>query len=239
MRQVFYAMGMPISVEIRGKVNSCIFLELEKHFVSVERKFSPFNDSTELSKYNKDNSVKLSKEFAEVKSACEYYEKYTNGYFSPYFDGVSYNPTGFVKAWSINKASKLLLKNSNREFFINAGGDILARSESTAWQIGIQHPVQRQSIIGSIRANNFSVATSGYYEKGLHIINPITKKNDLFLTSVTVIGPEIEKADVLATALMAMGSDGPDFINNISDYSAIFIDRDLNVITSSDLNLKI
>ena len=52
------------------------------------------------------------------------------------------------------------------------------------------------------------MATSGTYERGDHVINPRTGKAARGLRSVTVVGPDLARADAYATAALAMGEAG-------------------------------
>lgn len=240
MRKVIFAMGMPISIEIKNFNNDETFIKLEEYFKSVEDKFSPYIKTSEINRYNKDKSIKVSDDFLMVKTACEYYEKFTNGYFSADFDGKTYNPTGFVKGWAVKNAAEIISSCGYSTYFINAGGDIVARSDSEfKWHIGIQHPLQKNSVLRSFKAKSCAVATSGYYEKGKHVVNPKTSKTNNSLLCVTVVGPDIEKTDVLATTLLVMGKKGLPFINSVNNYSAILFDKDLKAIISKNFQYNL
>ena len=56
------------------------------------------------------------------------------------------------------------------------------------------------------------MATSGTYERGLHIYNPHTGQPVDYYTSLTVVGPDIYETDIYATAAFAMGPDGLDWL---------------------------
>lgn len=71
--------------------------------------------------------------------------------------------------------------------------------------------------------SNGAVATSGSYERGGHVINPKTKKPNNELLSMTVVGPDIVIADVLATAGFAMGKKGTGFISKQKDYDGMAV----------------
>jgi thiamine biosynthesis lipoprotein ApbE len=90
-------------------------------------------------------------------------------------------------------------------------------------QIGIQDPKNKTKILNKLSITNGAVATSGNYERGTHIINPKTKKPASELLSVTVSGPDIIKADILATACFAMGSKAAQFMKSQKGYQAIIL----------------
>jgi thiamine biosynthesis lipoprotein len=54
-----------------------------------------------------------------------------------------------------------------------------------------------------------AVATSGAYERGPHVIDPLTRRPPEGVRSVTVVGPRLATADAYATAAFAMGRRGP------------------------------
>ena len=77
--------------------------------------------------------------------------------------------------------------------------------------------------------SNGGVATSGNYERGMHIINPKTKKPADELLSVTVTGPDIIKADVLATACFAMDRYEGNLISSEPSYKILSVDKSGNI----------
>jgi thiamine biosynthesis lipoprotein len=84
--------------------------------------------------------------------------------------------------------------------------------------------VEPQVFGAGLSISNGAVATSGSYERGTHIINPKTKKPATELLSVTVTGPDIIWADVLATAIFAMGKNkGTEFIKSQPNYEVLII----------------
>jgi FAD:protein FMN transferase len=116
------------------------------------------------------------------------------------------DPSGYVKGWAIAEAGKVIENSGYKTYCAGAGGDILARSDTGfKWKIGIQDPGDKSKILDVLSISNGAVCTSGSYERGAHIINPKTKKPAKGLLSVTITGPDIIQADVLATACFAMG----------------------------------
>jgi thiamine biosynthesis lipoprotein len=71
------------------------------------------------------------------------------------------------------------------------------------------------------------VATSGTYERGSHIYDPHVGRPVGDLLSMTVIGPDIVEADVLATAAFAMGRRGLELIESMPHLEAYSIDAGL------------
>jgi thiamine biosynthesis lipoprotein len=71
-----------------------------------------------------------------------------------------------------------------------------------------------------------AVATSGTYERGLHVINPFSREPATELIAVTVVGPELISADAYATAAFAMGAAAPRWLESLGGYEALVIGPD-------------
>ncbi len=219
-------MGMPISVDVPACATDTIFDECFSRLHEIDSIFSTYHPNTEVSRY-RSGSLKLqntSKDFMKVMGACKEIESNTRGYFSAWYGGT-YDPSGYVKGWSIEQVATLLRQHKLQTFYINAGGDVLVSSNSSkTWNIGIADPQNRMQTIGVISLRNGAIATSGTYEKGAHIINPKTASKATEVLSVTVCGPDIIRADILATTVCAMGvAKGKEYIENQPDYEAMII----------------
>ena len=223
-------MGMPISIDIPTCNSDKIFKALFDICANTDERFSPYKKTSEICKlWN--GSVKqqyISQDMKHIMAECAKYEKLTNGYFSAHFSGKQFNPTGYVKAWCLQRMDDYLASQNIGTYLLNAGGDIVARSSGGhTWDIAIANPFNTAKPIANMNVDNLCIATSGSYEKGTHIIDPHTGKPASDLASVTVFGPSIETADVFATAVYAMGEDvGLEFIKTQPNYEAIFIHQD-------------
>ena len=92
-----------------------------------------------------------------------------------------------------------------------------------------------------------AIATSGNYEKFVvidgkkysHTIDPKTGLPASGIKSVTIICPNAEIADAMATPVMIMGvKAGLDMINQVKGLACIIIDDNDNVHTSKNIRLK-
>lgn len=243
MRQVRQLMGMPITIDIPGAANDKVFDKVFKRLEQIDKRFSTYKPDSEVSKFARGELTEadLSDKLKEVIKACREAEAMTEGYFSawaaclPDRQAGAFEPSGYVKGWAIAEAGKMIEKEGFKTYCISAGGDILARSDSDKiWNIGIQDPSDKSKMLnpstGSGQANilkikNGAVCTSGNYERGAHIINPKTQKPADELLSVTITGPDIIKADILATAVFASGTLNPNFLKEYPDYKALVIPR--------------
>lgn len=221
-------MGMPITVDIPDCTDESVFEDVFDLLRKVDTRFSPFKKDSELSRYQRGGVTdqKLSSDMKSVIKACKDAEKITKGYFSAWY-GDEFDPSGYVKGCAIKKAGDLLKKNGYKTFCIGAGGDILAASsDKKIWHIGLQNPVDKNSIITQVDLKNGAVATSGRYERGDHIINPKDGKPAQELLSISVVGPDIITADVLATAAFVMGEKGIKFIEKSSEYEVLAVNAE-------------
>jgi FAD:protein FMN transferase len=225
MRRVEQIMGLPISIDIPNCDDESVFNEAFTRFHKIDERFSTYKPDSEVSQF-RDGHISeggLSAELKKVIAECKKAQAETNGYFSAWAAGA-FDPSGYVKGWAIVEAGKTIEKQGYDTLCIGAGGDILARSNSDkVWQIGIQDPTDKTKILNKLSISNGAVATSGNYERGVHIINPKTGKPADELLSVTIIGPDIIKADVLATACFAMGEKAAEFMKSNKEYQTLVI----------------
>lgn len=221
-------MGMPISIDIPGCDEPAVYERAFNRLRAIDERFSTYKPDSEVSRYIRGelNQSKLSNELKDVIVACRQASKTTDGYFSAWASG-QFDPLGYVKGWAIAQAGQAIVSQGYKTFCIGAGGDIMARSAGKKiWNIGIQDPFDRTKILNKLSIANGAVATSGNYARGPHIVNPTTGQASDFWASVTVAGPDIIRADVLATACFAMGAEATNFIKTQPDYQMIAIKAD-------------
>ncbi|NOZ80623.1 MAG: FAD:protein FMN transferase [DPANN group archaeon] len=104
-----------------------------------------------------------------------------------------------AKGYMVDRLAEALQQRGITAFLIDARGDICVKG-GQVHVLGIQHPREEQSIC-SIRLKDQAVATSGDYHQyvGEFGLSHIVNQKDA--TSVTVVAPTAEEADVYATAL--------------------------------------
>lgn len=212
MKQTELIMGMPITIEIIDKAPDQYFDQLFDYFRRVDRQFSTYKKTSEISKINLGlPKSKWSDRTKTVLALCEQTLVETKGYFNIEIDG-KIDPSGLVKGWAIENAAQLLLKHKINNFYIEAGGDIQASGSnelSEPWTVGIRSPFNLEQIIKVVAVSSQGVATSGTYIRGQHIYNPFKPNEPIEdVKSLTVIGPNIYEADRFATAAFAMGEPG-------------------------------
>lgn len=146
-------------------------------------------------------------EIGEVLALCETARSASGGWFDPYVLPGGVDPTGLVKGWSAERALGVLRDAGIATAMVNAGGDIACCGSPVGqghWRIGVRHP-WRSDALACVLEVGQAVATSGEYERGRHLVDPIGRKG-LAPASATVTGPSLALCDAFATAV-AVGAD--------------------------------
>lgn len=156
---------------------------------------------------------------------------------------------GIGKGYAAEQAKKVLQQEGMQSGVVNAAGDLTAwgfQKEGRPWTIGIAAPDGTQHPFSSLQITDKAVATSGNYEKFVliggskysHTINPKTGFPVSGIKSVTIISPNAEIADALATPVTVMGVQvGLDLINQLHGVACIIIDDNNRLYTSRNINL--
>lgn len=130
---------------------------------------------------------------------------------------------------------------------VNASGDLMAWGNPpnrNGWEIKIPHPVKRDEVIAQFDIPYGSVVTSGGYEKfaligGVkfsHIIDPRTGMPVEGVNSVSIVCPNPELADGLATAVSVLGEEsGMALINRLKGVEGIIVNLENEVLYSEGL----
>lgn len=235
-------MGMTITIEI---VDSQVEVtDLEKifdYFQTVDERFSFRKKTSEVGRLNSGELKPegYSTELKEILALAEKTKKETNGYFNIVNREGKIDPSGIVKGWAIYEAAKILWTLGFKNFFIDAGGDIQTSGKNEKdefWTVGVRSHFQPETeIIKVLALENKGVATSGTYIRGQHVYNPHLKTEELnAIISITVVGPNVYEADRFATAVLAMGKAGIDFIENLDGFEGYAIDaRGIATMTSN------
>ena len=154
---------------------------------------------------------------------------------------------GIGKGYAAERAKKILRDAGVQSGIVNASGDLTTwgfQPDGKPWSIGIVNPNFSGKIFSYLDITDMAVATSGNYEKFImingnkysHTINPRTGLPVRGIKSVTIITPNAEIADAMATPVTIMGiKAGLDMINQIKDIEAIAIDDNDIIYTTKNL----
>lgn len=222
-------MGMSVAVEVLDPCDGSDIDEILDYFHAVDEMFSTYKKSSEINKINrKELRVEdASPEIKKILRLSEETKSVTHGYFDIHVEGII-DPSGLVKGYAISEASKKLSKKGYENFYIEIGGDIDIRGlkNGQKWKVGIRDPRDTTATKGVLHLTNVGIATSGTYERGMHIYDPIKKKLANEVASLTVIGSDVYEADRFATAAYAMGKKGIEFLDTMDGLEGYMISRD-------------
>ena len=144
---------------------------------------------------------------------------------------VQLNFDAILQGYAADRAIEILKSLGIKKALVNASGEI--RVLGNNWKIGIKHPRVENELIEIVKLSNYSIATSGDYEKFIevdgkryhHIIDPETGYPSTKNISVTVIAKDCAFADALATGLFSLEpEDAIKIINNLDDVFVFIVD---------------
>jgi thiamine biosynthesis lipoprotein len=161
---------------------------------------------------------------------------------------------GIGKGYAAERAKQLLRERGVDSGIVNAAGDLTTwgnQPTGNPWTIGIADPDSHllagtRQAFSYLTISNAAVATSGTYEKYAliggkrysHTIDPKTGYPVSGIKSVTIIAPNAELADALATPVMVMGVRvGLDLINQMKTIACVIIDDTDVIYTSKNIRL--
>jgi FAD:protein FMN transferase len=157
---------------------------------------------------------------------------------------------GIGKGYAAERAKYILQQNGVESGIVNAAGDLTVwghQPNGKIWTIGIVAPDTSHQPFSALNVTNMAIATSGNYEKFVliggkkysHTIDPKTGYPVTGIKSVTIISPNAEIADAMATPVMVMGIRvGLDMINQLKGIACIIIDDQNDIYTSDNIHIK-
>lgn len=134
-------------------------------------------------------------------------------------EGMKVDLGGIAKGYTSTRIMDIYKACGVTSGLVNLGGNVQvlgAKTDGSAWRIGIQDPQDSESYLGALSIVDKAVITSGGYERYFeqdgktyhHIIDPATgypAENGLI--SVTIVSVDGTLADGLSTSLFIMGKD--------------------------------
>lgn len=157
---------------------------------------------------------------------------------------------GIGKGYAAERAKQLLIENGVKSGIVNAAGDLTTwgnQPNGKPWTIAIADPDTQNKAFSYLNISGVAVATSGNYEKYViiggkkysHTIDPKTGFPVSGIKSVTIICPNAELADAMATPITVLGVNaGLGLINQMKQIACIIIDDDNNIYTSNNINVS-
>ena len=157
---------------------------------------------------------------------------------------------GIGKGYAAEMAKKVMRENGVENGIVNASGDLTAwghQPNGLPWTVGVAHPDAAHMPFSYMNITDMAVATSGNYEKYVvinnkkysHTINPRTGLPVSGIKSVTVISPNAELCDALATPVTIMGTRaGLNLVNQLKNVECIIIDDSNKLYLSRNIHLS-
>ncbi len=154
---------------------------------------------------------------------------------------------GIGKGYAADQAKRIMENQGIKSGVVNAGGDLISwgtKQNGKPWSVGIADPKNKDQVVSWLNITNTSVVTSGNYEKFVkikgerycHIIDPKTGWPVKGLQSATIICPNAELADALATTVFVLGAkDGINLINQLNGIECYLIDDEGKAHFSANL----
>ena len=157
---------------------------------------------------------------------------------------------GIGKGYAAEMAKAVMQTGGVRSGVVNASGDLAAwgyQPNGKPWTIGIVHPDAADLPFSYMNITDMAVATSGNYEKFViidgkkysHTIDPHTGLPVRGIKSVTIISPNAELSDALATPVTIMGINaGLHLVNQLRNIECVIVDDDNRLYTSKNIRLS-
>ncbi|MGE3163869.1 MAG: FAD:protein FMN transferase [Planctomycetota bacterium] len=153
---------------------------------------------------------------------------------------------GIAQGYGADRAMEILRSHGIEHALVDVSGDlkILGHKFGEPWEVAVKHPRRPGRALAVLRLSNTCLTTSGDYERFFekdgqryhHIIDPRTAFPSRGCISATVIAPNCEFADALATALCVLGPEkGLPLVESLPRVEAILVGMDDSVHVSTGL----
>jgi thiamine biosynthesis lipoprotein len=199
-------MGLPVSLLARGADLDLDVAPFYDELRWVDAVFSPYQQDSEVSRIARGQLALADAHplVQDVAARCEQARERTGGLFDATAPDGRWDPSGYVKGWAVERASRLLREGV--DWCVNAGGDVVVRCPSgEPFRVGVEDPRDRSRLVAVVPLALGGLATSGTAARGDHLYDPRTGTPATALASLTVVAPTLEEADVLATAAFVDG----------------------------------
>ncbi|KQR53729.1 hypothetical protein ASF88_02395 [Leifsonia sp. Leaf336] len=214
MRFLDTVMGIPMSIDVRDPRDATAaagraFAVLRE----ADERFSAYRPDSELSRVNAHGGGLdgVSDDFREVVALGSALADASGGAFRIRRPDGSWDLDGVVKGWAADRAARVLTEAAFRDHCLNAGGDVAVAGspgDGRPWHVAVRSPDSATELLAVLEVTDGGVATSGAYERGTHIVDGRTGAAATGLRSATVVADDLTMADLLATAVFALGPHG-------------------------------
>jgi thiamine biosynthesis lipoprotein len=229
-------MGLPVSVLARGHLaQPAVTTAVESVYAelrSVDALLSPYREDSEVSRIARGDVFERHPDTREVAALAEEARALTGGLFDATRPDGTWDPSGLVKGWAVERAARHLAVDGV-DWCLNAGGDVVVVCPSgVPFVVGIEDPLDRTRLAATVPSTGAAVATSGTAARGEHLYDPRSGRAATGVASVTVVGPSLTWADVLATAAFVAGDGALSVVASRPAYTALVVAKDGRTTTS-------
>ncbi len=205
--------------------------------------------------FNKENNTMLSQRILQkLRQLINYKLIELNPSDSTVFlkrEGMKIGFGGIGKGYAAERAKAVMQQMGIESGLINASGDLCCWGtppKDTQWTVSIPDPRDREASLLEFYLPYGSVVTSGNYEnytvidgKRLsHIVDPRTAYPVEAIKNVSVVCPNAEFADALATAISVLGAKrGIHLVNRLNGVECLVIDKDDKIFYSDNLKFRV
>lgn len=152
--------------------------------------------------------------------------------------GQAIHVGGIAKGYAVDRIAAMLTTYGIHNAIINLGGTVRHMGKSR--KTGIRNPFAPNRIAVTLNSVDEAVVTSGLYERGSHIFNPVTgqpARTDL--VSATVVGTNGAAADAAVTACLVLGSGRSVALLASLGLEGIFIRKDGGIFATKGIQPRI
>ena len=237
------------------KVDKELFALIERSLKVSDITAGAFDISGNLSRFYWDfngqsNELLSENKIHELRDLINYKNIYLDKENSSVFlkrAGMKIGFGGIGKGYAARRAAVVMKDLGIANGLVNASGDIMSWGHppgQSYWDVKIPNPEKRDESLFEIAIPYGALVTSGDYEnytmingeRYSHIIDPRTGMPVKSLKSVTVICPDPELGDALATAVSVMGATaGIALIDRLNGLECLIIDQDNKTYLSKQL----
>jgi thiamine biosynthesis lipoprotein len=241
MRFVETVMGIPMSIDIRDERDAAPAAQRAFRVLrEADARFSAYRPDSELSRANLRGSDghERSADFREVVAIGRAAERATGGAFRIRRPDGTWDLDGVVKGWAAARAARELDAAGFSDYCLNAGGDVVVSGspgEERPWSVGIRSPKRAADVLAVLAVTDGAVATSGAYERGAHIVDGRDGSPARSLLSATVVADDLTTADVLATAVFALGPEGVEWALSAGARGVLAVDASGRLLGAGEL----
>jgi len=213
------SMGTAFSLAILGASPTAteeLIAAIKEDFARIESWLSVLRPDSEIYQWQHGHlrDAQLSMEIREVMADCNLAEELTGGLFSAQH-ADKYDPTCYVKGWTLSRASRRLDDAGIDSYYLNGAGNVIARGngpDGKPWRLGVTHPYHPGELAAMITApagdgRPLAIATSCAGECGSHGCADDWLPGN---STVTVVGHQIALVNMASIAALAAGRQGSD-----------------------------